>query len=321
MNHDRGSRPGLRPLVRLVLLGTVVYLTCAVMLAFVQRSLIYFPARRAEIVPADAGLPAGRVHSVQLTSDDGLTLHGWHVTTTDSGLVNEQVRPGVEPVPFSSSHEGPVILYFSGNAGHRGYRGDELQTLADLGAEAFLFDYRGYGENPGRPTEDHLIRDAAAAWRYLTETRGIAASRIVLFGESLGGGIAVRLAADLCRAGTPPGGLMLRSTFSSLVDVAAYHYPWMPVRLLMIDRYQSVQHIPSVTCPILQIHGVRDTIVPIRFARRLIDAAPPQSTSGTPKQLVELPRADHNDIPLVNPVEYRAAMADFLQAIQASNER
>jgi uncharacterized protein len=314
MDHDRGGRLWLRPVLRLVLLGAVVYLTCAVMLAFLQRSMIYFPARQSVILPSDAGLPAARVFPVRFTSDDGLTLHGWHVAPPgqDVGSLPEGDRTAVI--------EGPVILYFPGNAGHRGYRGDELDTLAGLGAHAFLFDYRGYGENPGRPTENHLVRDAAAAWRYLTDTRGIAASRIVLFGESLGGGVAVRLAADLSRAGTPPGGVMLRSTFSSLVDVAAYHYPWMPVRLLMIDRYQSVQHIPSVTCPIQQVHGARDTIVPIRFARRLFDAAPPQSATGLPKQLVELPQADHNDIPLVNPAEYRAAMADFMARLQEINE-
>ncbi len=312
--------------MRLTLLGTVIYLTCAVMLAFAQRSLIYFPARRAEIVPAEAGLPADRIHSVQMTSDDGLTLHGWHVVPPDQTVADNPVAAAEGslleqgPVPALGRDERPVILYFPGNAGHRGYRGDELQTLADLGAHVFLFDYRGYGENPGRPTEAHLVRDAAAAWRYLTGTREIPASRIVLFGESLGGGVAVRLAADLCRAGTPPGALLLRSTFSSLVDVAAFHYPWMPVRWLMIDRFESVRHIPSVTCPLLQIHGARDTIVPIRFAQRLFDAAPPQSASGIPKQLVELPQADHNDIPLVNPAEYLAAMASFLAQWQRADQ-
>jgi uncharacterized protein len=291
------------------MLGAVVYMMCALMLALVQRSLIYFPARVSAVLPADAGLPSDRVLAVQITSEDGLTLHGWHV------LPPGRSTEALGPADSVSLPEGAVILYFPGNAGHRGYRGDELRTLADLDAQVFLFDYRGYGENPGRPTERDLIRDARTAWRHLTETRKIDPARIILFGESLGGGVAVRLAADLCREGTAPGGLMLRSTFSSLVDVAAHHYPWVPVRLLMIDRFESEQHIPAVTCPILQIHGSRDRIVPVRFARRLFEAAPQQSAAGISKQFTELASADHNDIPYVSPAEYRAAMADFLESV------
>jgi fermentation-respiration switch protein FrsA (DUF1100 family) len=291
------------------MLGAVVYMMCTLMLALVQRSLIYFPTRAAAVLPADAGLPSDRVSAVQITSEDGLTLHGWHVLPPGRGT---ETFGAADSVPSAT---GAVILYFSGNAGHRGYRGDELRTLADLDAQVFLFDYRGYGENPGRPTEKDLIRDALTAWRYLVDTHKIDPARIILFGESLGGGVAVRLAANLCGEGTAPGGLILRSTFSSLVDVAAHHYPWMPVRLLMIDRFESEQRIPAVTCPILQIHGSRDTIVPVRFARRLFEAAPPQSATGIGKQFAELASADHNDIPYVSPAEYRAAMASFLDAV------
>lgn len=276
------------------------------MLAFLQRSLIYFPARASSIRPADAGLSEDRVSPVQITSDDGLTLHGWQVSPRAS-LAEDQTT--------GTAIEGPVILYFPGNAGHRGYRGDELRTLADLGAEVFLFDYRGYGENAGRPTETNLTRDARSAWQYLVETRGLAPSQIFLFGESLGGGVAVRLAADACREGARPGGLILRSSFSSLVDVAAHHYPWAPVRLLMLDRFEAQQHIPDVTSPILMIHGSRDSIAPIRYARRLFEAAPDQSADGHPKRFAELEGADHNDIPLVTPREYRDTMARFLNAV------
>jgi uncharacterized protein len=295
--------------LRLVLVGLVIYSACVLMLALLQRSLIYFPSRASAVVPANFGLPADRVLAAQITTDDGLTLHGWHVLPAGLGV---DPSAGFDAV---RRPEGPVILYFPGNAGHRGFRSDELLTLADLGAHVFLFDYRGYAENPGRPTETNLIRDARAAWRDLTDHRGIQADQIVLFGESLGGGVAVRLAADLCRDGITPGGLMLRSTFSSLADVAAYHYPWVPVRLLMIDRFESDQHIPTVACPILLIHGSRDTIVPIRFARKLFEAAPQQSASGIAKQFAELDRADHNDLPYVSAAEYRAAMAGFLETV------
>jgi acetyl esterase/lipase len=196
------------------MLGAVVYMMCTLMLALVQRSLIYFPTRAAAVLPADAGLPSDRVSAVQITSEDGLTLHGWHVLPSWRGT---ETLGAADSIP---SAEDAVILYFSGNAGHRGYRGDELRTLADLDAQVFLFDYRGYGENPGRPTEKDLIRDARTAWQYLVDAHKIDPARIILFGESLGGGVAVQLAADLCGEGTAPGGLILRSTFSSLVDVA-----------------------------------------------------------------------------------------------------
>ncbi len=295
-----------RSLLRLVLIASIVYLFFVIMLALLQRSLIYFPTQQAEILPDHSGLPAGQVQTVQLTSHDGLTLYGWHVLPTGE---HSDSREHVDQMLAAG---GPVVLYFSGNAGNRAYRGEELQPLADAGAHVFLFDYRGYGENPGQPTEADLIRDATSACEYLTGPRGIAAERIVLFGESLGGGVAVQLAAGRCRAGTPPGGLILRSTFSSLVDVAAYHYPWMPVRMLMVDRFESADHIAAVTCPIVQIHGVRDSIVPIAMAKRLFAAAPGQSASGVPKHFVELSHADHNDIPIVAPAAYRAAIGDFL---------
>jgi uncharacterized protein len=153
-------------------------------------------------------------------------------------------------------------------------------------------------------------------WRYVTDLRGVARQRVLLFGESLGGGVAVRLAAELCRRGTPPGGLILRSTFSSLVDVGAYHYPWLPVRWLLVDRFSSAEQIPDVTCPLLQFHGVRDTIVPITLGRRLFAAAPEKSSAGVAKRFVELARADHNDVVLVAQPELHRALGEFLESLE-----
>jgi len=206
-------------------------------------------------------------------------------------------------------------LYFSGNAGNRAWRIPEFEVFTQLGCDVFVFDYRGYGENPGSPSEEHLAADATAAWRYATQTRRIEPHRLILFGESLGGGVAVRLAAEQCAAGTPPGGLVLRATFSSLPDAAAYHYPWLPVRWLLVDRYPSAARMPQVTCPILHIHGLRDTIIPIQLGKKLFAAAPPQSASGIPKRFVELPAADHNDILAVAVPEFRDAVAEFLKRL------
>jgi uncharacterized protein len=300
----------VRALLRWALIAGSIYLTMVVMLAFMQRSLIYFPIREARITPADARLPEGQVHDVQMLSHDGLALYGWHV------LPAGQTADSPEQADRHLAAGGPVALYFSGNGGNRSFRGDELQILASAGCHVLLFDYRGYGENPGRPTEATLVADALTAWQYATETRQVDPSRIILYGESLGCALAIRLAADLGATQQAPAGLILRSAFSSLADVAAYHYPWMPVRLLMIDRYESARHIRSVSCPILQIHGSRDTIIPLRFGQRLFAAAPERSAAGIPKRFVELPRADHNDVIFVHPREYRAALQDFLDELE-----
>jgi hypothetical protein len=123
------------------------------------------------------------------------------------------------------------------------------------------------------------------------------------------------LAAERCVAGTPPGGLVLRATFSSLSDAAAYHYPWLPVRWLLVERYPSVERMPQVTCPILHVHGRQDSIIPIELGRRLFDAAPPRSAGGIAKRFVELPSAGHNDIVAVAQPEFRAAVAEFLKQL------
>lgn len=312
MNDPSESEPargGGRLLLRVGLVGLVAYLVMIAMLAVLQRSLTYFPVRASAIDPADSGLPPGQVHAIQMAAADGLQLHGWHVLPLgESADTAEQARRQL-------GDQRPVVLYFSGNGGNRAYRGEEFQLLAAAGCHVLVFDYRGYAENPGRPSEVHLVADALAAWRYATETLHIDPSRIVLYGESLGGGVAVQLAADRCRAGQTPGGLILRSTFSSLIDVAAHHYPWLPVRLLMIDRYESAGHIHKVACPILQLHGTADTIVPLAFGRRLFAAAPQHSTGGIPKQFVEL-AADHNDVVQVAHAACEAAIRKFLAAVE-----
>ena len=148
--------------------------------------------------------------------------------------------------------------------------------------------------------------------------------RIILYGESLGGAVAIRLAAELCEADSPPAGVILRSTFSSLVDAGAHHYPWLPVRLALVDRFNSIDRIPQLTCPILQIHGARDSIMPIELGRKLFEAAPEQSSSKIAKKFVELPDAGHNDVTLVAETELRAAIGKFLTGLslaQSQNRR
>jgi fermentation-respiration switch protein FrsA (DUF1100 family) len=192
----------------------------------------------------------------------------------------------------------------------------ELDQLSRLGANAYLVDYRGYGDNPGKPTEENFAADAQAVWKFVTNWRGVKPSQVVLLGESLGGGVATRLASELSEAGNPPGGLILRSTFSSLVDVASHHYPWLPVRMFLLDRYPSTERIAKVTCPVLVVHGNVDTIVPFESGKTLFEAAPAVSAGSIPKTFVVLPGAGHNDIQYTAREPYRAAVKQFLDRLR-----
>ncbi len=176
------------------------------------------------------------------------------------------------------------MLVAHGNGGNVTHRVDLMQDLRNLGASVLVFDYRGYGRSAGSPSEAGVLADARAARRWLAQRAGIPEKQIVLCGESLGGGVAVDLAAaDGAR------GLILLNTFDSIHGVAAFHYPWIPVKLLMRTRLDSVSKIAKYHGPLLQIHGTADAIVPFALAQRLFAAA------GEPKELVVIEHGDHND--------------------------
>ncbi len=294
---------------RMLFLVVVPILCMLIMITLLQRYLIYYPKKETLILPEDAGLPAGRVETVSTKTDDGLVLNGWLISA-DANSHDEDALPDEKSVDYA------LALYFSGNAANRLYRVSEATVLTDLDVDVAIFDYRGYGENGGSPSEEGLAADARAMWRHVLEESSVESSeQIVLVGESLGGGVATRLAAELCEAGTPPGGLILRSTFSSLVDAGAYHYPWLPVRLLLRDRYLSTERIDSVTCPVLVVHGARDQIVPVELGRRLFASAPEVSHLGLPKRFVELTNADHNDILFVARRTYQDAIRSFFDDV------
>jgi fermentation-respiration switch protein FrsA (DUF1100 family) len=227
-----------------------------------QRKLIYYPFADVPS-PAQAGLP--QAQPVTFPTDDGLALNGWLVPASTTAV------------------EGAVIV-FNGNAGNRAFRADLGRYFSEHGYSVLLFDYRGYGGNPGVPSEDGLTRDARAARRFLDSRPDIDRRRIVYFGESLGAAVAVGLALE-----QPPLALVLRSPFTSLADAGRYHYPYLPVRWLLSDRYPSIERIGRVNSPVLVIAGDRDTIVPTDQSRRLFEAAP------QPKRLMIVEHTDHND--------------------------
>jgi fermentation-respiration switch protein FrsA (DUF1100 family) len=170
--------------------------------------------------------------------------------------------------------------------------------------QALLFDYRGYGGNLGTPTEKGLSADSRAARAYLAGRRDVDASRIVYFGESLGTAVAVNLAVE-----HPPAALVLRSPFTSMADVGQHHYPFLPVRLLLRDRFAAIDQIQRIRVPLLVIAGGHDRIVLVENSRRLYDAAV------APKTLLVLPDADHNDYELLAGDEMVLAIVRFLQPL------
>jgi fermentation-respiration switch protein FrsA (DUF1100 family) len=270
--------------MRGTLAALVLALTFVLALLWVgQRRMIYFPF--VGVAPAvSLGLP--RAEDVTFTTDDSVTLHGWFV-------------------PAASTPARFTVIVFNGNAGHRGMRASLAAALASHGVATLLFDYRGYGDNTGRPSEDGLARDARAARAYLTTRTNVDTARVVFFGESLGAAVALRLATE-----TRPFALVLRSPFTSLTDIGRHHYPFLPVRWLLRDRYPSLERVGSVSCPTLVIAGERDSIIPIEQSRRLYAAIAAE------KRLVVIAGADHNDAALFDGPELMRAVLDFVAGLE-----
>ena len=266
---------------RLVLFAVAGYMIGCGGLAVVQRRLIYHPGG-TRVPPAAAAVRAapGELSEVTATTDDGLTLGGWLVRATGGSEETGNRR---------------LVLYFHGNAGDRSGRLDNAAAFAEAGYDTLLTDYRGYGGNPGSPTEEGLAADARAWWA-AAKALGYEPGRVVVAGTSLGGGVAVPLAAELCDGGEEPAGLLVRSTFDSLTNAAAHHQPWVPVRWLLLDRFDSTAVAERVTCPVLQGHGTADRIVPAAMGERLHAAFPDASSDGTPKRWVALPGVTHNGL-------------------------
>lgn len=239
---------------------TVVVLVVGLAWAF-QRRLVYLPDPRP-VPPVSTTLPGAQ--EVVFPTADGLALTGWFV-------------PARRPADAT-------VLVLNGNAGDRSARAPLADALAAAGLSVLLFDYRGYAGNPGSPSEAGLAADARAARDYLLTRPDVRPDSLVYLGESLGAAVAVGLAAE-----HPPAALVLRSPFTSLADVGRLHYPYLPVRTLLKDRYDSAARIGAVPGPVLVVAGGADRVVPARQSRQLYDAA------RGPKRYVEIPGADHND--------------------------
>ena len=227
----------------IVAVPLIAYLAILSCLYLFQRQLLYLPDRGP---PAPAEMPIG-AREVALTTEDGLVLLAWYMP------------PGAGQ---------PVIVYLHGNGGSIAHRADRMRFFAERGDGVLLVEYRGYGGNPGSPSEAGLYADGRAALAFLDQ-QGIAGRRLVLYGESLGSAVAARLAAE-----REIGALVLESPFTSIAAVAQYHYPYIPAAWLIWDRFDAQAHIAAVRAPILMLQGGADQVVPARFGRALYDAAP-----------------------------------------------
>ncbi len=252
------------------------YLGVLILMMSLERMMVY-PAPTAE--PADVHASDHQAVDVYFVSADGTQLHGWY---------------------FPSSSSKGQLMYCHGN-------GDMVLRLGNLcehlrqstGYDIFVFDYRGYGLSAGKPYEAGVLADARAARKWLADQTNVAEDQIVLMGRSIGGGVAVDLAASDGAAG-----LVLQNTFSSLPAVAAAQFPWLPVRWLMRNRYNSIAKIADYHGPLLQSHGDADRLVPISQARQLYEAA------NSPKSFFLIEGGDHND---PEPAAYWTTLSEFLR--------
>jgi fermentation-respiration switch protein FrsA (DUF1100 family) len=264
-----------------ILLPAVGLYGVLVLLIYIfQGRLLFLPdfgGRGLDATPAALGF---EFDEVRFTTHDGVSLHGWFI-----------------PSPNGSG----VVLFCHGNAGNISHRLDSIRIFRDLGLSVFIFDYRGYGLSGGRPTEQGTYRDAAAAWSYLVEQRGIAADRIVVFGRSLGAAIAAHLAQS-----ARPAALILESTFASVPDVAAAHYWFLPVRWLSRFEYATAEYVRHVDVPTLVVHSPDDEINPIEQGREVF-----RQVRG-PKEFLEI-LGDHNSGFLLSGARYTQGLRQFLR--------
>ena len=280
-----GRRPqASRTPLRVVVAAVGVMVVVLGLFWTLQRSLIYLPQGSPGRPAADAVAGA---QDITLMTADGLRLAAWHVP---------------------ARHGRATVLVANGNAGHRGMRAPLAAALAQHGLGVLLFDYRGYAGNPGSPSEDGLAHDVRAARTFLVDDADVRPEALIYFGESLGAGVVVGLAAE-----HPPAGLVLRSPFTSLADVGRVHYPFLPVRALLRDRYPVLDTISRVDAPTVVVLGTADSIVPPEQSRAVAAAAPGL------RQLVEIVGADHNDLALLNGRDLVRAVADLADETATSS--
>jgi fermentation-respiration switch protein FrsA (DUF1100 family) len=264
-----------------LLFAVVAYLLIGLAMFFGQRRLMYVPdAERT--APVALGLAGVEEHLIKTA--DGETVVAWYA----------RAKPGQ-----------PTILYFHGNAGSLATRVERVRNYVSRGRGMFIMSYRGYSGSSGNPTEAANISDAKRAYDALVAL-GVRAEDIIIYGESLGSGVALQVVAEKAAAG-----VILDAPYTSLVDVAAEHYSWLPVRTMMVDRYESTRFIGALTAPLFIVHGEQDDVVPVHMGREILRLAK------APKEMVTFPEAGHADHSLFGSYEAINGWIDRLRAAQS----
>jgi len=278
----RKSQKGFKSaMVQFFATVAVFYVVLVAAMYLFQRNFLYHPDN---FTPSPAQSGVADMDEINIQTEDGLTLFAWVQPPSDSAK--------------------PWVALFHGNAGTLGSRGYKAKMFLDAGYGVMLVEYRGFGGNMGQPFEAGLMADARAALAYLAEQGGLG-QNLVLYGESLGTGVAVAMAEEAAGLGQPVASVILEAPFTSIPDVGSIHYPFLPVQLLMKDRYDSVSRIKDIHTPLFIVHGDKDWTVPQKLGRQLYEQAL------EPKTALWIDGAGHNE--LFVPDVFKA-MTEFLDA-------
>lgn len=244
-------------LIKIILAITFFYISAMIAIYFAQALFIYapqMPTRDLVATPADLGL---EFETLNLLTPDNERINGWYI-------------PG-------TSKAEKTVLFLHGNAGNISHRLETIKIFNQLGFNFLIFDYRGFGMSTGKPSEMGTYLDADTAWKYLTEEKNVSPKEVIIVGRSLGGGVAAELAKKI-----QPAMLILESTFTSMPEVSAKHYPFMPTDLIVKHRYETNKKLKDIHCPILFTHSRKDEVIPFEHSQRNFAAA------NEPKQFIEL---------------------------------
>lgn len=269
-----------------IVIGVVVglYLVILLFVYAMQEKMLFFPSPTIEATPTDIEL---EYQDVNFTTEDGVKLHGWYIPCEDATA---------------------TLIFCHGNGGNISHRLESIDQFHALNLSVFIYDYRGYGQSAGKISEKGTYRDAAAAWTYVTGEQNVPPDKIIVFGRSLGGGVASWLAAN-----RPAAALILESTFTAIPDIAAIHYPFIPVKWLAKYKYNSRKRVAKLTLPKLFIHSPDDEIVPFKLGQRLYKAA------AEPKRFLQL-SGGHNDGFTLSHDIYMKGVGEFLSSVFPDKE-
>jgi len=292
------DRPAWKRIRRAIILYVFVpYLAVTAIFTVLQRRLMYRPTVVESLRIADVSPDVDIGIDVDLITADGNSIRGWLI----HGQRGNQHDHG----------KAPLVLYFPGNAQNRHDRIDDLREVASCGFDVLIFDYRGFGDSDGSPTESSLTADARLVWQYACESLGYHANRIVVFGESLGGAVALSMWSETNPDRPQPAALILNSTFASMSQTVEWQYPLFPFQFLLLDRWPSIKHIGRVQTPVVVFHGTSDELIPIAHARAL-------AATSSSARFIEVPCGGHNQIPMR---QLRRELESLLEVIAAASHQ